>query len=201
MEGAALWFKICEEARIYSNHYYGVPYGILVDGHLTGTIALNTWRNNHNGAGIALLTGRNFGGSTGTTRLNIIGNTMVGNPRPNSQLGILLQGYGNAYLNCIGNTYDVLDAAYYDAYQETNPWVVKSIGEDFGDVTKIIDYGYGYQSNTLYKGDIYPLYGLTADRPLLSPGNAGYDFYDTTLNKKIMWNGSAWINLDGTPLV
>lgn len=28
----------------------------------------------------------------------------------------------------------------------------------------------------------------------------GFDVYDTTLKKKILWNGTAWVNLDGTSL-
>ena len=28
----------------------------------------------------------------------------------------------------------------------------------------------------------------------------GFEYYDTTLKKKILWNGTAWVNLDGTEL-
>ena len=42
--------------------------------------------------------------------------------------------------------------------------------------------------------------GTTAQRPTLAAGDAGFVYYDTTLPKAIIWNGSAWVNMDGTPL-
>lgn len=35
--------------------------------------------------------------------------------------------------------------------------------------------------------------GTTGERPALATGDDGYCFYDTTVNKVIMWNGSAWL--------
>lgn len=40
--------------------------------------------------------------------------------------------------------------------------------------------------------------GDTASRPFT--GMAGYLYFDTTLGKYIYWDGSAWVNLDGTAL-
>ena len=42
--------------------------------------------------------------------------------------------------------------------------------------------------------------GNTNSRPILSTNDEGYEYYDTTLKKKILWNGTAWVNLDGTEL-
>lgn len=42
--------------------------------------------------------------------------------------------------------------------------------------------------------------GGTSDRPGLTSDNAGYEYYDIDLRKKILWNGVAWVNLDGTAL-
>lgn len=42
--------------------------------------------------------------------------------------------------------------------------------------------------------------GNTNNRPNLDDNSIGFDYYDTTLKKKILWNGSAWVNLDGTEL-
>lgn len=42
--------------------------------------------------------------------------------------------------------------------------------------------------------------GTTAQRPTLAAGDAGFVYYDTTLTKAIIWNGSAWVNMDGTAL-
>ena len=40
----------------------------------------------------------------------------------------------------------------------------------------------------------------TAARPELAGSNAGSVIYDSTLGKLILWNGTAWVNLDGTSL-
>lgn len=40
--------------------------------------------------------------------------------------------------------------------------------------------------------------GTTANRP--TEVNAGFQYFDTSLSKYICWNGTAWVNLDGTPL-
>ena len=42
--------------------------------------------------------------------------------------------------------------------------------------------------------------GDTKSRPILSIDDEGFEYYDTTLKKKILWNGTAWVNLDGTEL-
>ena len=42
--------------------------------------------------------------------------------------------------------------------------------------------------------------GDTNSRPVLSTDDEGYEYYDTTLKKKILWNGTAWVNIDGTEL-
>lgn len=43
--------------------------------------------------------------------------------------------------------------------------------------------------------------GTTGERPTLKSTDEGFEYYDSTLKKKILWNGSKWTNLDGTPLV
>lgn len=44
--------------------------------------------------------------------------------------------------------------------------------------------------------------GTTSERPLLGEfiEDIGAEYYDTTLKKKIIWNGTKWTNVDGTPL-
>lgn len=44
------------------------------------------------------------------------------------------------------------------------------------------------------------LKGTTDNRPILASINEGFEYYDSTLKKKILWNGSSWTNLDGTAL-
>lgn len=42
--------------------------------------------------------------------------------------------------------------------------------------------------------------GATNSRPTLTTTDEGFEYYDSTLKKKILWNGNAWVNLDGTEL-
>ena len=43
--------------------------------------------------------------------------------------------------------------------------------------------------------------GNTADRPIISSDEEGFKYYDTTLKKYIVWNGTEWTNMDGTNLI
>ena len=40
--------------------------------------------------------------------------------------------------------------------------------------------------------------GITSERP--TAPEEGFEFYDSTLKKKILWNGTTWVNIDGTEL-
>lgn len=42
--------------------------------------------------------------------------------------------------------------------------------------------------------------GADTARPTLTSSSEGYQYYDTTLKKMILWNGSAWVNIDGSAL-
>ena len=42
--------------------------------------------------------------------------------------------------------------------------------------------------------------GTSASRPTLKSSDIGYQYYDTTLKKFVVWNGTEWTNMDGTTL-
>lgn len=42
--------------------------------------------------------------------------------------------------------------------------------------------------------------GTTAERPIYTENNMGCYYYDTTLKKYIVWNGTEWTNMDGSSL-
>lgn len=42
--------------------------------------------------------------------------------------------------------------------------------------------------------------GTTAERPAMNQNYIGATYYDTTLKKMILWNGTTWTNVDGTAL-
>ena len=43
--------------------------------------------------------------------------------------------------------------------------------------------------------------GNTNSRPTLSNTDEGFEYYDSTLKKKILWNGTEWANMDGSILI
>ena len=45
-----------------------------------------------------------------------------------------------------------------------------------------------------------PKIGNSNNRPNLDNNSAGFDYYDINLKKKILWEGTKWVNLDGTEL-
>lgn len=47
---------------------------------------------------------------------------------------------------------------------------------------------------------VYKLRGSSSSRPNPTNNDEGFEYYDSTLKKKILWNGSAWVNMDGTEL-
>lgn len=47
--------------------------------------------------------------------------------------------------------------------------------------------------------DNYLKKGSTENRPTLKSNNIGFVYFDTTLNKKITWNGLKWIDENGNP--
>lgn len=44
------------------------------------------------------------------------------------------------------------------------------------------------------------LKGVSENRPTLTNLDDGFEYYDSTLKKKILWNGTEWTNMDGTTL-
>lgn len=58
--------------------------------------------------------------------------------------------------------------------------------------TKLID-AFGYDEAYLKKGE-------SNSRPNVDSSQSGFQYYDTTLNKYIVWNGTEWTNMDGTAL-
>lgn len=66
-------------------------------------------------------------------------------------------------------------------YKGNNTWV-DALG-------RVIDDNYPIRTN-----------GPTSQRPTLVSTDEGFEYYDTSLKKKILWNGTEWTNMDGTSL-
>lgn len=51
----------------------------------------------------------------------------------------------------------------------------------------------GFRANLAHRG-------TTEQRPTPTASDEGFEYYDSTLKKKILWNGTKWVNIDGTEL-
>ena len=81
---------------------------------------------------------------------------------------------------------------------ETRPNFLNSVGRRLleTDTNLLIEYNgksWSVISNN-YKGS-------TNQRPLLGNNDLGVEYYDTTIKKKIVWDGTKWVNIDGTDLI
>ena len=81
---------------------------------------------------------------------------------------------------------------------ETRPNFLNSVGRRLleTDTNLLIEYNgkaWSVISNN-YKGS-------TNQRPLLGNNDLGVEYYDTTIKKKIVWDGTKWVNTDGTNLI
>ena len=74
----------------------------------------------------------------------------------------------------------------------------------FGEASTITDYmEYYINGVTANAYEIGKEKGTTAERPdetNLGTANEGFEYYDSTLKKKILWNGTTWVNMDGSTL-
>lgn len=70
-----------------------------------------------------------------------------------------------------------------------------------GDAVDDVSWGLDSNWKEGLTSDIWKNYrGLTTERPTLRIDDDGYPFYDRELKKYILWDGTDWTNLDGTPL-
>ena len=67
-----------------------------------------------------------------------------------------------------------------------------------GDIAEVNNIRYIFRNNTWSLDNVYKL--EASKRPSLKSNDEGFEYYDSTLKKKILWNGNAWVNLDGTEL-
>ena len=114
-----------------------------------------------------------------------------------------LEDYGNVYTNNnlqwednIINDYSIIDSVDYKGDNVViNSKVKVKANNNFLNNDKLIVGNITY----IYNGtDFITNIGTTNDRPI-SP-QIGFIYKDTTLNKLILWEGSKWVNLDGSEL-
>lgn len=84
-----------------------------------------------------------------------------------------------------------------------------SNGTIVGQNTKVLVVGNPFNDTITVSGNIYDINGInilaltkgtTEQRPTNTIISEGFEYYDSTLKKMILWNGTSWVNLDGTAL-
>jgi hypothetical protein len=84
-----------------------------------------------------------------------------------------------------------------------------SNGTIVGSNTKVLTVGNPFNDTITVRGTIYDINGInilaiikgtTDQRPVATIISEGFQYYDSTLKKTILWNGTAWTNFDGTAL-
>ena len=120
-------------------------------------------------------------------------------------IGINSQESYNALLSFIQNgdfsntalAFDVIVAGLYDS--EGN-YIKK--GKYMYDDTYIYNLGTGRRAidPTANNYRVFLTSGISENRPVFQPNvyqDIGYEFFDTTLNKMIVWNGTGWYDANG----
>ena len=74
------------------------------------------------------------------------------------------------------------------------------IGSMYTDKDNRVPYIFLGEKKRILYTDNYNNKGTSANRPQLVSKNEGFEYYDTTLKKKILWNGTDWVNMDGSQL-
>lgn len=74
------------------------------------------------------------------------------------------------------------------------------IGSIYTDKNNKVPYIFLGEKKRILYTDNYNNKGTSANRPQLVSKNEGFEYYDTTLKKKILWNGTDWVNMDGSQL-
>ena len=130
-----------------------------------------------------------------------------------SNIDIEIYKNANSYL---ANSNAYTDYPFF--YEDMSKNIYSIIGNDYsnsgfilGVKEKTIDIqviiGINNQMNS-YKLKYYPYRknlkldkGQSKYKPKLNTNDEGFEYYDTSLKKKILWNGTEWTNMDGTSLV
>lgn len=93
--------------------------------------------------------------------------------------------------------------AYHSGTTSETPSENLSNGYQYYDVNKMKLLIYNQNKKKWLNADgsqDYEKSGPTSNRPTFTEQTEGITFYDTDLKKMILWNGSSWVNMDGTEL-
>lgn len=123
-------------------------------------------------------------------------NLQVGQPYYATDLFTMLFWQGHYFIDPLG------DVGLHYGNTDQRPDITNAENLYYYDnaISKLL-YGHkGVWKDALGNNPDLATKGTTNNRPTLSKKDEGYEYYDTTLKKKILWNGINWVNVDGTAL-
>lgn len=124
-------------------------------------------------------------------------NLQVGQPYYATDLYTMLFWQGHYFIDPLG------DVGPHYGNTDQRPDITNAENLYFYDnsISKLL-YGHkGVWKDALGNNPDLATKGTTKQRPTLIVSDEGFEYYDTTLKKKILWNGTAWVNVDGTALI
>lgn len=123
-------------------------------------------------------------------------NLQVGQPYYATDLYTMLFWQGHYFIDPLG------DIGLHYGDTSRRPDITKAENLYYYDnVIKKLLYGsHGVWRDALGNNPDLATKGTTNNRPTLLNSDEGFEYYDSTLKKKILWNGTAWVNMDGTEL-
>lgn len=124
-------------------------------------------------------------------------NLQVGQPYYATDLYTMLFWQGHYFIDPLG------DIGLHYGDTSGRPDITKAENLYYYDnVIKKLLYGsHGVWRDALGNNPDLATKGTTNNRPTLLNSDEGFEYYDTTLKKKILWNGINWVNVDGTALI
>lgn len=123
-------------------------------------------------------------------------NLQVGQPYYATDLYTMLFWQGHYFIDPLG------DVGLHYGRTDQRPDITKAENLYYYDnsIKKLLYGSHGVWRDALGNNPDLATKGTTNNRPTLSKKDEGYEYYDTTLKKKILWNGINWVNVDGTAL-
>ena len=123
-------------------------------------------------------------------------NLKVGQPYYATDLYTMLFWQGTYFMDPLG------DVGPHYGNTRQRPDITKATNLYYYDnsIKKLLYGSQGVWRDALGNNPDLAIKGDTDNRPALSKKDEGYEYYDTTLKKKILWNGINWVNVDGTEL-
>lgn len=123
-------------------------------------------------------------------------NLKVGQPYYATDLYTMLFWQGHYFIDPLGD----IGLHYGDTSRRPDITNAENLYYYDNVIKKLLYGSHGVWRDALGNNPDLATKGTTNNRPTLLNSDEGFEYYDSTLKKKILWNGINWVNVDGTAL-